>query len=82
MAKLGIHKGDSVEVISGSEKGKKGVVLSVQPRNMKIRVQGVKMATHFDRQEGIHQKEALLDYSNVKLVSKGKKEKKSRTKSK
>lgn len=66
--KLKIKKGATVQVISGSDKGKKGSVLEILPTKMKIRVQGVRMQTHFDKENGISEKEGLLDYSNVMLV--------------
>ncbi|HAG91502.1 MAG TPA: 50S ribosomal protein L24 [Bdellovibrionales bacterium] len=65
--KLKIKKGDTVKVITGQDKGKKGSVLEIQPGKMKIRVQGVKMQTHFDKENGLLEKEGLIDYSNVAL---------------
>lgn len=67
--KLKIKKGSVVEVISGADRGKKGEVLEVSPKKLQIKVQGVKIQTHFDRQEGLQTKEGFLDYSNVRLVS-------------
>ena len=63
-----IKVGDQVQVIAGSAKGKKGVVLDLQADRKKIRVKDVKMQTHFDKEKGIQKKEAFIDYSNVKLV--------------
>ncbi len=75
--KLKIKKGDTVQVISGSDKGKKGTVVEVQPTAMKIKIQGVKIQTHFDKKDGLLKKEGFIDYSNVKLVeAAAKKEKK------
>lgn len=68
MAKLKIKKGDSVKVITGSDKGKTGEVLSVDAKKMKIQVQGVKIMTHYDKKEGLLKKEGFFDYSNVKLL--------------
>lgn len=68
--KLHIRKGDTVQVIAGSEKGKKGPVIEVKPSALKIKIQGVKVQTHFDKKEGILKKEGFIDYSNVKLVEK------------
>ncbi len=65
--KLKIKKGDTVEVISGADKGKKGAVLAINSDKLKILVQGVKMQTHFERENGIQLKEGFIDYSNVKL---------------
>lgn len=67
-AKLKIHKGATVEVITGQDKGKKGTVLEVNSKALKIKVQGVKVMTHFDKKDGLKQLEAFIDYSNVKLI--------------
>ncbi len=69
--KLAIKKGDTGQVITGGEKGKKGSVLEVNPRAMKILVQGIKVQTHFDKKEGILKKEGFIHYSNVKLIESG-----------
>jgi large subunit ribosomal protein L24 len=66
--KLKIRKGATVQVIAGQDRGKKGSVLEVLASKMKIRVQGVRMQSHFDKENGIMEKEGLLDYSNVVLV--------------
>ncbi len=69
MRKLSIKKGATVQVITGSDKGKKGEVLEVNANTLKIKVQGVKVQTHYDKKEGLLKKEGFIDYSNVKLVS-------------
>ncbi|MFM6930529.1 MAG: KOW motif-containing protein [Bdellovibrio sp.] len=74
--KLKIKKGATVQVITGSDKGKKGTVLAVDANNMKILVQGVKVQTHYDKKDGLLKKEGFIDYSNVKLVEAATKEKK------
>lgn len=66
--KLKIKKGDQVQVITGSDKGKKGSVMEVKPLAMKIKIQGVKIQTHYDKKDGLLKKEGFIDYSNVKLV--------------
>ena len=66
--KLKIKTGDEVQVIAGSEKGKKGSVLELQPLKHKIRVKGIRVQTCFDKEKGIQKREGLIDYSNVKLV--------------
>jgi large subunit ribosomal protein L24 len=66
--KLKIRKGDTVQVIAGSDKGAKGAVLDVDPKKMRVLVKGVRVQTHFDKKEGVLKKEGFLDYSNVKLV--------------
>lgn len=66
--KLKVKKGSTVQVIAGSEKGKKGAVMEVDSRKLRIKVQGVKVMTHFDKKEGLQQKEGFIDYSNVKMI--------------
>ncbi|UXR65285.1 50S ribosomal protein L24 [Bdellovibrio bacteriovorus] len=82
--KLKIKKGATVQVITGSDKGKKGSVIAVDAKAMKIQVQGVKVQTHYDKKDGLLKKEGFIDYSNVKLVEGASKEKKTKkaTKSK
>ena len=86
--KLKIKKGATVQVITGQDKGKKGTVLAVDPTNLKVKVQGVRVQTHFDKKDGLKTLEGFIHYSNVKLLedapaAKGKKtaaKKKSATK--
>lgn len=66
--KLKIKKGATVEVIAGSDKGKKGTVLEIDKKKSRIKVSGVRVQTHFDKKEGILKKEGFLDYSNVKML--------------
>ncbi|MNK06264.1 50S ribosomal protein L24 [compost metagenome] len=66
--KLKIKKGATVQVITGSDKGKKGTVLAVDSANMKIQIEGVKVQTHYDKKDGLLKKEGFIDYSNVKMV--------------
>ena len=41
--KLKVKKGDTVEVISGKDKGKRGQILSAHPKDNKVVVQGANM---------------------------------------
>lgn len=66
--KLKIKNGATVEIIAGAEKGKRGSVLAIDTNKMRIKVQGVRVQTHFDKKEGLLKKEGFLDYSNVKLI--------------
>lgn len=66
--KLKIKKGATVEVITGQDKGKKGTVTEVDALKMRIKVQGVKVMTHYDKKDGLLKKEGYFDYSNVKLI--------------
>ncbi len=66
--KLKIKKGSKVQVIAGASKGTKGDVIFVNPAKMILKVQGVNMQTHFDKEKGITKQEGPIHYSNVKLV--------------
>ncbi len=69
-----IKKGDSVVVLTGKDKGRRGTVLKVLPENERVLVQGVNMVQRHTRQSqtnpngGIINKEASLHVSNVSLV--------------
>lgn len=80
--KLTVKKGDTVQVIAGADKGKKGVVLEIDPLKLKIKIQGVKVMTHFDKKEGKFTAEGFIDYSNVKLAEKAAKTEKKSAKTK
>lgn len=74
MAKLKIKKGDTVKVISGTAKGKTGLVTKVYPDTEKVVVEGVNMIKKHTKpsavnpQGGIIEKEAPLHISNVMLL--------------
>ncbi len=69
-----IRKGDQVRVITGSDRGKQGEVLSVLPRAGRAVVRGVAIAKRHTKprgmgeQGGIIEREASVDLSNLKLV--------------
>ena len=69
-----IKRDDTVFIISGNDKGKRGRVLRVYPEQDRIIVEGVRMMkkhtkpTQRDPQGGIIEREAPLHVSNVMLV--------------
>lgn len=72
-----VKKGDTVEVISGDEKGKRGEVNSVMPKANRVIVSGVNLVKKAQRrtgnvrtQVGIIEREGPLDLSNVMPVCK------------
>lgn len=67
--KLKIRKGATVEVIAGSDKGKRGTVLSVNKATMRLRVEGVRIQTKHSKQNGLVKSEGQIHYSNVKLIN-------------
>lgn len=72
--KLHIKKEDTVIVISGKDKGKKGRVLRTYPRDNRVLVEGVNTVKKHARpsqqnpQGGIVSQEAPIHASNVMLV--------------
>ena len=70
---LKVRRGDTVMVISGKEKGKRGEIERVIPAKNRIVVGGVNVRTRHARpsqqnQEGLFTFEAPIDASNVLLV--------------
>lgn len=75
-----IRKGDTVEIISGSleEKGKRGEVIRVDPKDRRVVVQGINIRTKHQKQTQTRQGrninpgrikfEGPIDISNVMLV--------------
>ncbi len=69
-----IRKGDTVVVVTGSDKGKRGEVLSVRPKDNRAVVQGVNIAKKHTKPQGMGQpggiveQEATIHLSNVALV--------------
>lgn len=74
MMALKIKRGDLVEVISGKDKGKRGKVLKVIPRERKVIVEGVNMVKRHQRpipqlrEGGIIEREAPIYISKVMVV--------------
>jgi large subunit ribosomal protein L24 len=71
---LSIKKNDTVLVVTGKEKGKKGRVISVDPTKNKILIERINIIKRHMKpskkyaQGGIIEKEAPLNISNVMLV--------------
>jgi len=72
MAKLKIKKGDSVLVLTGRDKGKRGDVVKVLPSENRVIVQGVNVVRRHQKQSanqegGIISKELPIHVSNVAI---------------
>jgi large subunit ribosomal protein L24 len=72
MAKLKVKKGDSVLVVAGRDKGKRGDIVKVFPSENRVVVQGVNVVRRHQKQTpnqegGILSKEAPIHVSNVAL---------------
>ena len=70
-----IRKGDKVIVITGADKGKRGEVLAVRPKDNRAIVQGVNVAKKHTKPQGMGQpggiieQEATIHLSNVMLIN-------------
>jgi len=73
LAKLHVHKGDTVLVLTGKDRGKRGTVQRAMPRENKVIVEGVNIAKKHMKagrgmQAGIIEKAMPLHVSNVMVV--------------
>jgi len=72
-----IRKGDEVLITAGNDRGKRGRVLFVLPRQNRVIVEGINFIKRHTRptqnnpQGGIVEKEAPVHISNVKLIHNG-----------
>ena len=71
---MNVKKGDTVVVLSGKDKGKKGKVQATMPKEAKVVVEGVNMVTCHTKprrqgeEGGIVRREAALYASKVQVV--------------
>lgn len=71
---MNIRRGDTVQVISGNDRGKRGRVLRIYSKTNRVIVEGVRMMkrhtrpTQRDPQGGIVEREAAMDASNVMVI--------------
>jgi large subunit ribosomal protein L24 len=70
---LKLKKKDTVVVLTGRDKGKKGEIKEITPSTGKVVVMGLNIVhkhkkTTKDKPGGIHKVEAPMDISNVQLV--------------
>lgn len=71
---MDIKKGDTVQVVSGNDKGRRSTVLAVMKEKNRVIVEGVNMRKHHSRpssrdpQGGIIEREAPIHLSNVMVL--------------
>lgn len=73
LIEMKIKKGDTVEVITGKDRKKRGVIEKVFPKKSRVMVAGVNLVKKHqkpasNRPGGIIEKSAPIDVSNVMLV--------------
>ncbi|HET6390590.1 50S ribosomal protein L24 [Hyphomicrobium sp.] len=72
MSAFKIKKGDKVFVLAGRDKGKRGEVIEIRPKEHRALVRGVNMVRRHQRQSasqegGIISKEGPIDLSNLAI---------------
>ena len=78
MNKIHVKTGDTVVILSGKDKGQKGKVLAVSPKEGKVIVEGLNMVTKHvkpsaaNQNGGIVSQEGPIDISNVMYLHEGK----------
>jgi len=86
--KLHVRKGDNVEVISGNFKGSSGKVLEVIARKQRVLIEGVRIIKRHlkksqDNPQGkIAEREGPIHISNVKVLERGERTAKGKSKGK
>ena len=74
MNKVHVKTGDTVVILSGKDKGKKGKVLQVAPKERKVIVEGLNIATkhvkprNAQQQGGIVEAEAAMYADKVQVI--------------
>jgi large subunit ribosomal protein L24 len=75
MAKVHVRKDDTVQVISGKDRGKRGRVLRVMPKDSRALVEGVNMVKRHTKpipqrniKGGVVEKEGAIHVSNLMVV--------------
>ncbi len=73
--KLHVKKGDTVKILSGKDKGKKGLVMRALPKEGKVVVEGIALVKRHLRKQGgqsghIVERPAAIDASNVAKIEK------------
>jgi large subunit ribosomal protein L24 len=80
-AKFHVKRGDTVQVISGNQRGSSGRILQVIPEKAQVIIEGVRLIKKHQRKTqdnpngAIVEREGPLHISNVKLVESAKSEK-------
>lgn len=70
-----VRKGDEVEVITGSQRGRKGKILEVKTETRRVLIEGINMIkrhvrpTQENPKGGVVEREGTIHISNVKLLN-------------
>lgn len=66
--KIAFKKGLKVKVLSGSDKGKVGIITKLLLKKDMAVVQGVNVKTHFSKKDGILKQEAAINLCKLQAV--------------
>ena len=76
---MDIKKGNKVKIICGKDKNKEGEIIEIDRKNFRAKVKGLNLIkkhvkTTKEKKGGIFEKENFLNFSNLSIISTGKKE--------
>ena len=64
-----VRKGDDVVVIAGADKGKRGRIISVSPKNGRVIVEGARMIKRHTRKSQQHPQGAIVEREGTIHIS-------------
>jgi large subunit ribosomal protein L24 len=67
--KLHLKKGDEVVVLAGAERGKRGKIISVNPKSSRVIVEGVKMIKRHTRKSQENPQGAIVEREGTVHIS-------------
>ena len=76
---MDIKIGNKVKIICGKDKNKEGEIIEIDRKNFRAKVKGLNLIkkhvkTTKEKKGGIFEKENFLNFSNLSIISTGKKE--------
>lgn len=70
ITKIRLHKGDTVIVRTGKDKGKTGKIIATHPRTNTVTVEGMNMAKKHVKPSKVHPQGGIIDLTRPIAVSK------------
>ncbi len=64
--KSNLKVGSLAKIITGQDKGKTGKIIAINKNKNQIKVEGIKLMTHFDKKDGLKSLEGFIHISNAK----------------
>jgi large subunit ribosomal protein L24 len=69
MAKFHVKKGEVIVVLAGKEKGKRGKIIAVMPKQQRVIVEGVQMIKRHTRKSQEHPQGAIVEREGTIHIS-------------